>query len=219
MPASIEPNTVLPSQNESATTLSTVVESVRRIMHADVTSIVNFSLADKTITWMAASGLRAHAIDEAHPLVRPITNELAARAIAASSTLTVEGIGAQSEFPVGDFPVHAAEGIQSMAFTPLRARGEVLGALVAAHRKPHHFSDAEKHLLEDLAELAAVALDNARLVESIAGAEKIWEKSFNDIGECMLVYDGNLSITHCNPRAAEMLEMDREDIIGLSFVD
>src|SRR5260370_17050599 len=128
------------SRPQSATTLHTIVELVRRIMHADVTSVVSFSLSESTITWKVASGLRAHVIDAEHPLVRPITNEAGRRALAAQTTLVLEGIGVCEEFPAKDFPVHAAEGIRDMILTPLKWRGEILGALIAGHRTPHHFT-------------------------------------------------------------------------------
>src|SRR6266849_4268382 len=80
------------SRPQSVTTLNTIVELVRRIMHADVTSVVSFSLSERTITWKVASGLRAHVIDAEHPLVRPITNEAALRAIVAQTTLVLDGI-------------------------------------------------------------------------------------------------------------------------------
>ena len=44
------------SQPESATTLGTIVDLVRRITHADTTSVVSFSQIDNTITWEAAAG-------------------------------------------------------------------------------------------------------------------------------------------------------------------
>src|SRR5216684_112011 len=119
---------------ESASTLQTIVELVRRIMHADVASIVSFSLTQSTITWRAASGLQAHVVDDEHPLVQPITNEVARRSIAANATSVVEGIGVRDEFPARDFVVHAAEGVCDLAFTPLKARGKILGALIAGFR-------------------------------------------------------------------------------------
>src|SRR5713226_6236105 len=115
------------SRPQSATTLHTIVELVRRIMHADVTSVVSFSLSENTITWKVASGLRAHVIDAEHPLVRPITNEVGRRAVADQTTLVLEGIGVRDEFPAKDFPVHTAEGIRDLILTPLKARGELLG--------------------------------------------------------------------------------------------
>ena len=202
---------------ESASTLQTIVELVRRTMHADVASIVRFSLAENTITWKAASGLRAHVLDDEHPLVQPVTNEVARRSIATNATAVIEGIGVREEFPARDFAVHAAEGVRDIAFTPLKARGEMLGALIAAYRSPHHFTDEDKQLLENLAAMAALALDNARLLETVGTAQRIWEQTFDAIGEGILVHDYEMQIVRCNLRAAEMMEMQPAEVIGLSF--
>ena len=207
----------VPPQAESATTLRTIVDLVRRIMRADVTSVVSFSLAEQTITWRVASGLRAHVIDDEHPLIRPITNELARRAIATNEILVLEGIGVSDECPAQDFPVHAAEGIRDMMLTPLRARGEILGALIAGYRSPHHFSDDEKRQMQDLAEMAAIALDNARLLETVVAAEKIWEQTFDAIREGIIVHDEKMRIVRCNALAAEMMNLQPAEVAGLSF--
>src|SRR6266849_2289859 len=204
-------------QPESASTLQPIVELVRHIMHADMASIVSFSLVENTITWKAASGLRAHVIDNEHPLIQPITNEAARRAIEANATAVVEGIGVRDAFPAKDFVVHAAEGVRDLAFTPLKARGEMLGALIVGFRSPHDFTDEDKQLLENLAAMAAMALDNARFLETVSGAERIWEQTFDAIGEGILVHDYQMQIVRCNVRAAEMLEMKPADVIGLSF--
>src|SRR6266446_2477437 len=139
MAASIEVNDALTSHTESATTLRTVVELVRRITHADVISIVSFSLAEKTMTWRAASGLRAHQLDDEHPLVRPLTNRVATRALTATKVLVLDGIGENPEFPAEHFPVHVAEGVHDLAVAGLTARGETLGALLAGYRTKHEF--------------------------------------------------------------------------------
>ena len=216
MAAIVEP-TYSESRSASATTLRTVVELVRRITHADVTSIVSFSLAEKTMTWRAASGFRAHVVDEEHPLVRPLTNEIEERALAASQTLLIDRIGENPQFPAENFPVHAAEGIMALAVVTLRVRGETLGALLAGYRSPHVFSDEEKNQLEDLAAIASLTLDNARLFETIGEAESIWKQTFDAIREGILVYDRDGRIMHCNTHAAEMLEMDPIKVISLSF--
>jgi two-component system NtrC family sensor kinase len=208
-----------PSQTESATTLRTLVELVRRIMHADVVSVVHFSLTEETITWKAASGLRAHVIDDAHSLVLPLTNELFRRSITANKTVVLEGIGLRPELSAAGFPVHTAEGIRDMALTPLRSQGEVLGALVAGYRSPHPFSEEETRLLEDLAEMASLAMENTRLLETVGAAEKIWEQTFDAIGEGIIVHDSGMHIVRCNALAAEMMNLQPAEVIGLSFRD
>jgi len=62
--------------------------------------------------------------------------------------------------------------------------------------------------------MASVVLDSERMVESVTAAEKIWEQTFNAIGEGILVHDFDGRILHCNARAAEMMESDTSEIIG-----
>jgi two-component system NtrC family sensor kinase len=205
------------NQTESAATLRTIVDLVRRITRADVTSIVSFSLAEKTITWRAASGFRAHIIDDDHPLVRPITKEIAQGPLTADSLMILERIGAPKGLPASEFPVHAAEGVCDLALAPLKTHGETMGALIAGYRAPHRFTDDEKELLKDLAEMAAMVLENARLLEIVGAAEKIWEQTFDAIREGIIVHDSQMRIVRCNAMAAEMMNLPPAEVTGLSF--
>ena len=47
--------------------------------------------------------------------------------------------------------------------------------------------------------------------------QKIWEETFDAIGEGIMVYDDRKRIVRCNARAAEMLERHPAEVIGLSF--
>src|SRR5437763_8560669 len=206
------------SRPEFAPALQTIVELVRRIMNADVASILGFSLIDETVRWKAASGFTVD-VDFSQPVFRPLGSTIARRAFDGNSVGILQGIGTHAAFPPDDFPVHVAEGVCDMAIAPLRIIGNNSGALTAGYRMPHQFSEDEKRLLQDLAEMAAVVLDSERLVESITAAERIWEQTFNAIGEGILVHDSGGVMLHCNARAAEMLETDQAAVIGLQFRD
>jgi len=205
------------NQPESASTLRTVVDLVRRIMRADTTSIVSFSLAEQTITWKAASGFRKHVIDDSHQLVWPVSNQIAQQALTADSVMTFAGIGSNEELVAGEFPVHTEEGIRDMAMAPLKARGRILGALVAGYRSPHEFTSEDKQLLQDLAAMAALALDNVSLLETVGAAEEMWEQTFDAIREGIIVHDAEMRIVRCNAMAAEMMNLQPAEVIGLSF--
>jgi PAS domain S-box-containing protein len=213
MAASAEATPAKP-RAESASTLQTIVELVRSIMRADVTSLVRFSLTEKTVTWKVASGLRAHTIDEQHPLVRPITNEIARRSIAANATLIVEGIGERDDLPASDFPLHAAEGVRALAFTPLKARGEILGALIAGYRSPHHFTDEDKQLLEGLAALAALALDNERLLETASAAEERFRLVVEAAPSAMVMVNDQGHIALVNEQTERLFGYKRTELLG-----
>jgi signal transduction histidine kinase len=202
---------------EFAPALQTIVDLVRRIMQADVASILSYSLIDETVRWKAASGFTVP-VDYSQPVFRPLGSEIARRAFEAGTVGVIQGIGSRPEFAEKEFPVHLAEGVADMAVAPLRIVGSNSGALTAGYRLPHQFTDDEKVLLKNLAEMATVVLDSERLVESVTAAEKIWEQTFEAIGEGILVCDQQ-RVTRCNAKAAEMMDMDPSAVIGLSFSD
>jgi two-component system NtrC family sensor kinase len=202
---------------EFAPALQTIVELVRRIMNADVASILSYSLIDETVRWKAASGFTV-TVDYMQPVFRTLGSDIARRALENDTIGIVQGIGQRPEFPEKDFPVHGAEGICDMAVAPLRIVGSSSGALTAGYRQPHQFTEDEKTLLKSLAEIAAVVIDSERLVETVTKAESIWARTFEAIGEGILVCDQE-QVTRCNAKAAEMMDMDPAAVIGLSFSD
>ncbi len=201
------------SHPQFAPALQTIVELVRRIMHADVASILSYSLKDKSVRWKAASGFTVP-VDYAKPVFRPIGSALAWRAHDDDTVSIIQGMGTTAEFPAEQFPVHVAEGVCDMAIAPLRIVGKNSGALTAGFRTPHQFNEDEKRLLQDLAEMASVVLDSERMVQSVTAAETIWEQTFNAIGEGIVVHDSSGTILHCNAHAAEMMETDASNIVG-----
>ena len=208
-----------PDQPESASTLRTIVELVRRITHADVAIIVSFSMADETITWIAISGFRAHTFADLRPFVHPQASAIVKQALAENAVGILKGIGTRDEFPAESFPVTVAEGVCDVAMAPLRIQANHSGALIAGYRSPHHFTEDEKHTLRDLAEMAAIVLANSQLVETVGAAEKIWEQTFDAIGEGIIVHDSEMLIVRCNAMAAEMMNLQPAEVIGLSFRD
>jgi two-component system NtrC family sensor kinase len=207
------------SPPESATTLRTIVDLVRHISHADVASIVSFSMIDETIEWKAISGFRAHRLDELKPFTHPQASTMVKQALAEKSVSLLQGIGAREEFPAENFPVLAAEGVCDVAMAPLRIQGNYSGALVAGYRSLHHFSDDEKVVLRNLAEMAAIVLANFQLLESVRAAETIWEQTFDAIDEGIIVHDAEMRIVRCNAKAADMMNRPAASVIGLSFAD
>ena len=211
------PETSTDSRPEFAPALQTIVELVRRIMNADVASILGYSLIDETVRWKAASGFTVP-VDYAQPVFRPAGSEIARRAFEAGTIGIIEDIRNRPEFAEKEVPVHLAENICDMAIAPLRIVGSNSGALTAGYRSPHQFTDDEKVLLKSLAEMATVILHSERLVDTVTAAEKIWQQTFEAIGEGILVCDQQ-TVTRCNAKAAEMMDMDPSAVIGLSFND
>lgn len=206
------------AQSESATTLRTIADTVRRIMRADTTSVARFSPAEKTVTWKAMSGFRSRSLAEHDTVVSSLGK--AFEQIAGSSELTIiQGIGTSARLPASEFPLHSAEGVRDLAVMPLRARGEALGALVVGYRVEHQFTIEEKQLLEGLSEMAALALDHARLFETVEAAKRIWERTFDAIPDGIIVHDQEMRIVRCNEHAAEMMGRRPAQAVGMTSAE
>ena len=157
---------VLGSSPESATTLRSIVEIIRSIMQADVASILGFELDEKTVSWKAAAGFRSPDIDYEEMYRRPQSISLMLEALAEHRVVVFEGAGSTSSLPL-----FVAEGVEYLAIAPLRVLGNKSGAVVAGFRTPHRFTEDEKELLQDLAEMASLTLDNVRLRELVGEKE------------------------------------------------
>ncbi|MFQ5915348.1 MAG: GAF domain-containing protein [Nitrospinota bacterium] len=70
--------------------------------------------------------------------------------------------------PRVQYPAEAqAEGIASMLSVPMRLKGRIIGVLRLYSENPHDFPEPEVEFASALAELGAVALENARLYSQL----------------------------------------------------
>lgn len=126
----------------------------------------------------------------------------------------------------------AARGIYSIAGLPMVVGGEVLGVLLlraASHREG--FSRREMDVLATVAHATAVALRNAKLLETergqtareksarIAAEEraaqlKRYEGYFADISEGIAILDEGANVLSLNPTGARLLEVDAPSARG-----
>jgi PAS domain S-box-containing protein len=198
---------------EFAPSLQTIVELVRRIMHADVASILGFSLVDETVTWKAATGFTVP-VDYLKPVMRPLGSAIARRALEANTIGIIQGIGTRPEFPAESFLVHTDEGVCDLAVAPLRILGNSSGALVAGYRRPHQFTDDEKKLLQNLAEMAAVVLDNDRLLDAATAAEERFRGVVEAAPSAMIMVDEDGRMALVNAQTERLFGYPRTELLG-----
>jgi two-component system NtrC family sensor kinase len=205
---------------EGAATLDSVVETVRRILRADTASIASFSDAERTITWLATSGFR-HA-SAGLDVVIPVRGEFAERAAAfgrEEDEPLFEVRGLAGDLPESEFPLHSAEGVRDLLIARLRARGESLGILAVGYREHHRFTAEERQQLKGLADMAALALDNARLLDTLGAAKRVWEQTFDAIPDGIIVHDDRMRVVRCNMAAAEAMGQHPSDVAGISCAE
>jgi signal transduction histidine kinase len=72
---------------------------------------------------------------------------------------------------------YRAEGVCSLLVAPLHLQGGPAGTLTFYYRQPHAFEERERRIVMTLANLAAVAIDNARLYQEVqrtSAAKDAW---------------------------------------------
>jgi two-component system, NtrC family, sensor kinase len=204
-------------RDDVTATLRAVAETVRRILRADTASIASFSLDSRTITWRATVGFRSVGPD-AGEIVNPLRGEFAERAAAAEETI-IEVRGLAGDLPASEFPLHSAEGVRDLVLAQLKARGQKLGVLAVGYRAPHRFDAEERQQLLGLSEMAALALDNVRLLETLSTAKRVWEQTFDAIPDGVVVHDDRMIIVRCNFAAAEAMGLAPAEVVGMSCAD
>ncbi|MFQ6102320.1 MAG: PAS domain-containing protein [Anaerolineae bacterium] len=110
--------------------------------------------------------------------------------------------------PPGEVP------LGTMASQPLRVAGRLVGVLTLLTREPRTFTSAEVASLTALTRGLAVAIENARLFESVSRAEREWEQTFGAIRDGIAITGPNYRITRVNQAFLDMFGLTEEEAIG-----
>lgn len=88
------------------------------------------------------------------------------RQVLAGRAITLYDVATEVGF---QYPEEAArEGIRSVLAVPMRVGDEIIGVLRVYSAQPHRFTQEEVAFVDAIADLGAVALENARLHEALA---------------------------------------------------
>lgn len=117
--------------------------------------------------------------------------------------------------------------LRSILCVPLKVKDEITGALYADNRiRSGIFTEAERDLLVAFSNQAAVAIENARLFESVrqtlaevTGLKNLMDNVFASIASGVITADVNDEITLCNRAAENILGRRRGELIGRPLDD
>ncbi len=120
-------------------------------------------------------------------------------------TIINEGVQAHSLMVLGD---QESEITRSAISVPLKFQGHVMGAISAQSYQPHAYDAADQELLQGIADLAAVAIENARHVQELEARRREAER-IEAIGLAMSSsLDARAVIRQIVDAALELLEAD-----------
>lgn len=140
--------------------LLTVVNAATDLVAADIAGIM-LAEEDGTVLRMRAStGHRT--VDTAHLEVRR-GQGVAGKVFETRQPCKIDNYLSDSSISRDFFPIAKEEGKRSALGAPMIARGEVVGVLMAWRRRPSVFTAEDTQTLVSLANLATIAIVNARL--------------------------------------------------------
>lgn len=112
--------------------------------------------------------------------------------------------------------------LRSILCVPLTVKAELIGVIYADNRiRCGIFTEAEKDLLTVFANQAAIAIENARLFESVrstlaevTGLKNLMDNIFSSIASGVLTADVRNQITLCNHAAETILGQSNASLVG-----
>ncbi len=142
-----------------------VTHETKRLLASDICGVL--MLEDDTLVMRSCVG---HFSVETAKLRMHAGVGVAGQALATASPCRVENY-VESESISQDFmPLARMEKVRSALAVPIRARDAIIGVLEVWRRRPSVYNEQDNGLLLALSGLAALAIDNARLLQSRARA-------------------------------------------------
>lgn len=116
--------------------------------------------------------------------------------------------------PEGHLPVRSYLAVPVVART-----GAVIGGLFFGHATPGIFTERTERIVVGIAAQAAVAIDNARLLQAAQAAEARFRGLFERVPDAILVADAAGRYLDANPAATALLGYAREELLALTVSD
>lgn len=95
--------------------------------------------------------------------------------------------------------------VRSVLSVPMTSADELLGTISVSAHAPYRFKVADQQLLGLIAGQIAVAVQNARLHDSIRRGKREWEQTFDAIGDAIAVFDSRGVLLRGNTALAAQL--------------
>ncbi len=228
----LELTQTLASSLEIHEILYTLVQRVARLAHVDRCSIVLAKASDDEVGFVVATSDDAALKDlpinlRKYPEIRQV--------LKTHATLIIEDAATHPLLQaVRDTGTEL--GYASLALVPIVHKDRAIGVIFLRAKQAHRFIDTELSLIETIASATAIALRNARMLQSLraatqksavarAEAEKRvllfqrYADFFDSAADGMLVLDDSSCVLFANPKAREITGLTEAKLIGMSIVD
>jgi PAS domain S-box-containing protein len=145
------------------------------------------------------------------------TDHIVNQVVKLGELLLYEKLAGDDDDSLGPF---IEQGIKSIAFIPLRGKAQsVFGVLQIGSRKSGNFSAEQKNVLELIGNRIGAAIENSRLYEKYRKSEEKYRSLFNNDPNPIFIIDSKaLEILDLNRRAQECYQYERDEMLGMPFL-
>lgn len=109
--------------------------------------------------------------------------------------------------------------VKSAVYVPMRISGEIIGVLIFQNLAPKSFTEKDLELLTTFANLSAIGLKNASLIEDLVQSDKLYSNLVDSMNDGFVIVDKNGVFNYVNDKFCEILGYSKEEILGCSARD
>ncbi len=152
--------------------LAAMMERVREVLDAEACSVMLVAESSQTLRWEVALGEGAGKLQ---PLSVPIGQGISGAVAATGQPIRIEDAQHDPRWIGRRYDAATGFTTRSILCVPIQAHARVIGVIQVLNRRGGPFTDDDQRLLEALASMGAVAIENARLYENLE--EKVQERT------------------------------------------
>jgi PAS domain S-box-containing protein len=210
-------NTVTAAVSQSLdlnVTLQTALEAVLSVIPVDASGITMVDEAAGELVLRAQRGWKHDFLSN------PMRIKLG-QGISGQAAINDEVVitGDLSDDPRLIVPAFTEEQVQAMVLVPMHARGKVVGMLSVMSYKPYKFGEDQINVLKAIADQVGLALDNARLYESVREQQSRLEAVLQSTADAIIATDHQGNINLINQAAETLFQLDTVVLIGQPLQD
>ena len=206
---------VISSSLDLTRILETTTEQMVTVFEANHSGILLFDQA-RTYGRVAAEYPSTGAAGERFPVQGYLAAE---RIIADAEPLVVEDAWNDPLMAAVRETMHKLD-IRSMLIVPLILKGAVIGSIgLDAVGQQRFFTAEEVALAQTIASQVAVAIENARLYQTLRESEEQYRALFEQANDAVFLETLDGRILDANARACDLLGYSREELLALTVTD
>jgi len=211
-------NTVTTAVSQSLdlnVTLQTALEAVLSVIPVDSSGISMIDEAAGELVLRAQRGWRKDFV-KATPMRIKLGQGLSGLAITNDEIVIT---GDPTNDPRMAVPAFLEEQIKAQLLAPMHAHGRVVGILSVMSHTPYQFDDDEIKIVRAIADQVGIALDNARLYESVREQQSRLQAILQSTADVIIAVDSAGKINLMNQAARTLFTLDVDALIGRHLRD